>query len=179
MPWRFMRIPQAVALGMLTLVAGCSDKPKSETAAVDTTNTSSGAGTGESVASGGRREWASAPPIFPAGAKMAVVSGDPGQAGEFRVELAFPDGYKVPPHFHPTDEVVTVQEGSLLVGMGDKIDTKKAKAMAPGDSGTMAARMHHFAVAQGATVVQVRARGPFAMTYVNPADDPTKRGGTQ
>jgi hypothetical protein len=32
--------------------------------------------------------------------------------------------------------------------------------------------MHHYATAKGATVVEVTAMGPFAMTYVNPADDP-------
>jgi quercetin dioxygenase-like cupin family protein len=110
---------------------------------------------------------------------MAVVSGDPSKEGMFRVQLSFPDGYKIPPHFHPTDEVLTVQEGTFLVGMGDKLDPKKTKTMQKGDSGTMAAGKHHFAIARGATTVGVSAKGPFAMTYVNPADDPTKRGATQ
>jgi hypothetical protein len=60
--------------------------------------------------------------------------------------------------------------------MGDRLDAKKAKPMERGDSGTLAAGTHHFAIARGATTVAVSAQGPFAMTYVNPADDPTKRG---
>jgi hypothetical protein len=72
-----------------------------------------------------------------------------------------------------------VQEGTFLVGMGDKLDSKKTKAMEKGASGTMAAGMHHFGIARGATIVEVSAKGPFAMTYVNPGDDPTKRGATQ
>lgn len=170
-----MRI-NAIAIGFLTLLVGCSDKPRSETAAIDTASTT--AATLDS-ATPATREWGPAPPIFPAGAKMAVVSGDPSREGQFRVELSFPDGYKIAPHFHPTDEVLTVQEGTFLVGMGDKLDPKKAKAMEKGDSGTMAAGMHHFGIARGATIVAVSAKGPFAMTYVNPADDPTKRGATQ
>ena len=106
-------------------------------------------------------KWGPAPAVFPMGARMAVVSGDPSKAGPFVVELAMPSGYQIAPHFHPTDEVVEVKKGTLLVGMGDKFDLAKA---------------HHFAAAQGATFISVSAMGPFALTYVNPADDPQKQG---
>ena len=118
--------------------------------------------------------WGPAPAVFPAGAKMAVVSGNPGKAEQFTVELAFPDGYRVPPHFHPTDEAVEVKQGTFLVGMGDSLDLAKTNAMQPGAKGKVPAGMHHYAAAKGATVVSVTAMGPFAMTYVNPADDPQK-----
>jgi len=120
-------------------------------------------------------KWGAAPDAFPAGAKMAVESGDPSKAEEFVVRLSFPAGYKIPPHFHPTAEHVQVREGEFLVGMGDKLDASKAKKLAPGDTGSIPANMHHFALARGATQVSVRAMGPFAMTYVNSADDPRKK----
>lgn len=116
--------------------------------------------------------WGPAPAIFPAGAKMAVERGDPTKSGEFIVRLSFPDGYQIPPHFHPTAEHVRVRGGTLLVGMGDKLDVTAAKPLAMGDTGTIPARMHHFAVARGSTTVSIRADGPFSMTYVNPADTP-------
>ena len=119
--------------------------------------------------------WGPAPDAFPAGAKMAVESGDPTKSGEFVVRLSFPDGYKIPPHWHPTDEHVKVRSGAFLVGMGDKLDASKTKKLTPGDTATMTAKAHHFAIAQGATQVTVTAIGPFAMTYVNPADDPRKK----
>ena len=103
---------------------------------------------------------------------MAVESGDPMKSGEFVVRLQFPDGYKIPPHFHPTDEHVRVRAGTFLVGMGDKLDAAKAKPLAVGDTGSMPAKMHHFAIAKGPTTVSVRAEGPFTMIYVNPADTP-------
>ncbi len=106
---------------------------------------------------------------------MAVVSGDPGKAAPFTVELAMPAGYKILPHFHPTDETVTVKKGTLLVGMGDTFDASKAKPMKVGDTGAVPANAHHFAAAQGATVIAVSAMGPFGMTYVNSADDPQKQ----
>jgi quercetin dioxygenase-like cupin family protein len=119
--------------------------------------------------------WGPAPDAFPAGAKMAVESGNPMAAGEFVVRLSFPAGYKIPPHFHPTDEHVRVRSGALLVGMGDVLDPSKTKKLAPGDTGTIPATQHHFALARGATVISVRADGPFAMNYVKDADDPRKK----
>jgi quercetin dioxygenase-like cupin family protein len=103
---------------------------------------------------------------------MAVVRGDPGKAAPFTVQLALPDGYRIPPHFHPTDEIVVVKQGTFLVGMGDSLDLSKTKTMKAGDKGQVPAQMHHYAAAKGATIVSVTAMGPFAMTYVNPADDP-------
>jgi quercetin dioxygenase-like cupin family protein len=118
--------------------------------------------------------WGPAPAAFPEGAKMAVVSGDPGKAASFTVELSMPDGYRIPPHFHPTDETVEVKKGTFLVGMGDSLDVSKTNAMEVGAKGSLPAQAHHYAFAKGATVVSVTAMGPFAMTYVNPADDPRK-----
>lgn len=119
--------------------------------------------------------WGPAPDIFPAGAKMAVEQGDPSKSGEFVVRLSFPAGYKIPPHWHPTDEHVRVRSGEFLVGMGDALDPTKTMKMAPGDTGSLAANMHHFAIARAATQVSIRSEGPFAMTYVNEADDPRKK----
>ena len=173
-----MRINWGVTLAVVALVsAGCSDKPKSESGTADTSNTSTAVGGG--TAQPASLVWGPAPQVFPAGAQMAVVSGDPSKEGFFQVQLSFPDRYKIPPHFHPTEEVIEVKEGTFLVGMGDKLDPTKAKPMKKGDKGSMAAGVHHFGIAQGATIVAVSAKGPFAMTYVNPADDPTKRGATQ
>ena len=115
------------------------------------------------------------PDVFPAGAKMAVERGDPSKSGEFVVRLSFPAGYKIPPHWHPTAEHVQIQSGEFLVGMGDALDQGKTMKMAPGDTGSIGAKMNHFAIAPVATVLSIRSEGPFAMTYVNPADDPRKK----
>ena len=118
-------------------------------------------------------QWGPAPPVFPKGAQMAVVSGNPSQEGPFELQLSFPSGYKIAPHFHPTEETVEVKQGTFLVGMGDKLDVKKTTAMKKGDHGTIPAEHHHYAIAKGKTVVDVKSTGPFAMTYVNPEDTPT------
>lgn len=121
-------------------------------------------------------KWGPAPAVFPAGAKMAVMQGDPSSSNLFTVRLDFPKGYRVPPHFHPTDEHITVISGNFLVGMGDKIDTKQAMSLTQGGFATAPAQQHHWAVARTHTIVQVHAVGPFQLTYVNPSDDPTRKG---
>jgi quercetin dioxygenase-like cupin family protein len=118
-------------------------------------------------------QWGPAPAIFPAGAEMAVLSGNPGGTELFTVRLRFPNGYRIAPHTHPTDEHVTVISGTFLVGMGETVDGKKAMlSLKSGEFITAPANHAHYAAAQGPTVVQVHAIGPFAMTYVNPADTP-------
>jgi quercetin dioxygenase-like cupin family protein len=59
------------------------------------------------------------PDVLPPGALIAVVSGNPAGPGESTLQLSMPDGYRIPPHFHPSYGHVEVREGTLLVGMGD------------------------------------------------------------
>ena len=120
-------------------------------------------------------KWGPAPPVFEKGAQMAVVSGDPGKAGPFVARLKLPAGYKINPHFHPTDENVTVISGTFAVAMGDTFTAAGMKSLPAGGFAVLPAQMHHYAMAKTPTVVQVHAIGPFALTYVNPADDPSKR----
>ena len=116
--------------------------------------------------------WGPAPAIFPTGAQMAVLQGNPGGTEMFTVRLRFPNGYKIAPHTHPTDEHVTVISGHFKVGMGETADAKAMMTLKEGGFVTAPANHAHYAAAVGPTVVQVSAMGPFAMTYVNPADTP-------
>jgi quercetin dioxygenase-like cupin family protein len=121
-------------------------------------------------------KWGPAPAVFPAGAQMAVLQGDPSKKELFTVRLKFPTGYKIAPHTHPTDEQVTVIAGTFKVGMGSSFDESKMMALPVGGFVVAPAEHAHYAKAQGETIVQVHAIGPFALTYVNPADAP-KAGG--
>jgi quercetin dioxygenase-like cupin family protein len=117
-------------------------------------------------------KWSDGPPSLPAGAKIAVLEGDPGKEGMFTIRLQMPAGYKIPAHTHPTDEHVTVISGSCMLGMGPKFDEAAAKEMPAGAYAVMPAGMQHFAGSKSGCVVQVNSTGPFQVVYVNPADDP-------
>ena len=120
-------------------------------------------------------KWGEPPPVFEKGASFTVVSGDPGKTGLFVVRLRMPAGYKIAPHTHPTDEHVTVLSGTFALGMGGTFDKAAMKTLPAGGYALLPADMRHFAMAPTAATVQVEGLGPFALTYVNPADDPSKR----
>lgn len=119
-------------------------------------------------------KWGAAPPVFPKGAEFAVLAGDPGKQGLFIVRLKLPADYKIPAHTHPTDENITVISGTFHAGMGDKLDAAKGTAFGAGGFAAVPANAGHFAWTTEPTIVQVSAMGPFAMTYVDPKDDPSK-----
>lgn len=121
-------------------------------------------------------QWGDPPPALPAGAKLAVLEGDPNQPGPFIIRLKAPNGYRVMPHWHPAAEYVTVISGSFSIGMGDKWDDKAMTRLGPGSYISLNAQAHHFAATKGPeTIVQVNGMGPFVLNYVNPKDDPSKQ----
>ena len=117
-------------------------------------------------------QWGDPPPGFPAGAKVAVLSGDPKKSGVYTVRMHAPAGYKIMPHTHPAAEMVTVISGTVYLATGDKFDESAGHAMTAGAFTTMPAGMKHFAWFTEDTIIQVHGEGPFQITYVNPADDP-------
>ena len=130
------------------------------------------AATGHPIYNLGDIQWVDAPPSVPAGAKMAVLKGDPSSEGIFVIRLKAPDGYRVMPHWHPTWEHVTVISGTLNMGMGETFDKTKGKAIQTGGFAAMPPMMRHFAWMTGETVVEVVGSGPWQLYYVNPADNP-------
>jgi quercetin dioxygenase-like cupin family protein len=117
-------------------------------------------------------KWMDGPPGLPSGAKFAVVSGDPGKKGMFAIQIKMPADYAVPPHSHPTSELVRVVSGTLHYGMADKVDMAKAKTLTARHTVVMKAKMNHWVHAPGPATIQVSGKGPFAITYVDPKDDP-------
>lgn len=117
-------------------------------------------------------KWADAPPSLPAGAKIAVLEGDPGKAGPFTIRLKTPAGYKVPAHTHPTAEGITVISGSFSMGTGPKLDEAAGHEMSVGAFALMPAGTPHYAWSKSESIIQVHSTGPFEINYVNPADDP-------
>jgi quercetin dioxygenase-like cupin family protein len=120
-------------------------------------------------------KWGPAPPNVPAGAQLATLSGDPSKDEPFVIRLKLPANYRVPAHNHPTTEFVTVISGEFYVGMGDKLEEQKSRPLRPGGYVAMAAKMNHYGWTKGDTIIQIQAQGPFAITYVDPADDPSRK----
>ncbi len=124
----------------------------------------------------GAIDWVPAPASLPAGARVAILEGDPSKPGPFTMRLWMPDSYRIPPHFHPADERVTVISGIFLVGMGEVFDASKLTELPTGSYAALSPGMAHYAQARGETVIQLNNIGPWSLTYVNSADDPRSKG---
>jgi quercetin dioxygenase-like cupin family protein len=126
------------------------------------------------MANPGDIAWMDGPPSLPKGAQMALLYGDPTKDGMFVMRLKFPENYRIPPHTHPTDEVITVIGGEFNIGMGPTFDPGATKAITTGGVVAMPPGTQHFVQTGRETVVQLSTRGPWGITYVNPADDPRR-----
>lgn len=120
-------------------------------------------------------EWGSPPAGLPEGALLAVLSGNPEKEGLFTIRLRFPPGYKILPHRHPVDEIVTVIAGKVSLGMGRSYSERKATELVRGGYIVAAANMDHYAFTKEGGEVQITAQGPFAITYVRAKDDPRRK----
>jgi quercetin dioxygenase-like cupin family protein len=117
-------------------------------------------------------KWGEPPPGLPAGAKVAVMNGDPTKAGPFTVRMQASAGYKILPHTHPTPERLTVISGTFRIGMGDKFDEAAMREMNPGSYLVLPQGMTHFVSLTSESIVQIDSEGPFRIKYVDPSDDP-------
>ncbi len=110
-------------------------------------------------------------PGWDPGLKMAVIHGDPSaSAGDFTVRLAFPAGYRFPPHWHPQAEHSIVLKGVLLLAMGAVADDSVLIEYRPGDFLYIPATKPHFGGAVEETVIQVWGQAPFEIYPVETSE---------
>src|SRR4029079_12090209 len=107
------------ALGLLLGCGRGADRTADRGATADQTGTDtmvSGSAAPADTANDAGLNWGPAPPGLPAGARVAVVSGDPGKAGPFTVRIDMAADYKIRPHYHPTAETLRLIEGPVHFG---------------------------------------------------------------
>jgi len=88
-------------------------------------------------------KWADIPSL-PPGAKIAVIEGPMTEAVPFTFRLKLPADYKIPAHWHPAIEHVTVISGTFNMGTGDKLDVAKTKPLSAGSVAIMQPKTNHF-----------------------------------
>jgi hypothetical protein len=119
-------------------------------------------------------KWGPASPKLPPGAQFAILLGDPSKPGvEYVFRAKLPDGYSVPPHWHPMDENVTVIQGVFALGFGARIDKQAVRELTAGSYAMLPKRSPHYNVVKGETILQFHGIGPYDINYVNPSDDPS------
>jgi hypothetical protein len=101
-------------------------------------------------------KWGDAPPIFSAGAKLAVLEGNPFGTGYYTVALKMPDGYKIMPHWHPATERGRLS-GRVPRRHGRQ-DGRAARRRSAGQLRPIPPKMHHFAFAARPSSSRARRR---------------------
>lgn len=119
--------------------------------------------------------WKDGPASLPQGAKIAAIEGDMSKAELFTIRLSLPANYKVPPHWHPAIEHVTVIKGGFFMGTGEHFDEAAAVKLSEGGFALMPIKQTHYAFTKKRTVIQLHGMGPWGITYINPTDDPRKK----
>jgi quercetin dioxygenase-like cupin family protein len=119
-------------------------------------------------------KWEPGPAVLPAGIQGAVLYGDPTKDGLFSMRFKLPKG-RVAPHTLSKAGLFTVISGTFRIGMGEKVDSSKAKAMPAGSFIALAPGTPHFVAVDEETVVQLNNIGPWVITYIDPKDDPRQK----
>lgn len=90
----------------------------------------------------------------------------------FVMRLRVPDKFHVPAHSHPKAERVTVIQGTFHLALGENPSRANAQPLSKGAYAVWPPGMIHEVWTEGETIIQLHGMGPWAISYVNPADDP-------
>ena len=132
-------------------------------------------GLGHASVSPSDMKWADLPSL-PPGAKIAMLEGPMNEATPFTARLKLPANYRIPAHWHPATERITVLSGTFYMGMGEVLDKATGIAVPTGGFAVMQPRTPHFAYTTNEAVeLQLHSTGPWGVTYINAADDPRKK----
>ena len=102
-----------------------------------------------------------------AGARNAVLMGDPSKPGPYIVMVKWLPGNFSRPHFHPNDRFITVLKGTWWVGTGTKFDTSQTVPMPAGSFVTHFGKQVHWDGAKDEeAVLLIVGEGPATSTRV-------------
>src|SRR5918992_847001 len=101
-------------------------------------------------------------PLRPLSQDFEVIYGDPEGVGEpFVMRIRELPGTIIPPHKHPVDEHITVVQGTIYFGVGEKFDRAAMKEIKPGGYAFIPKGSTMFGYIPDGAIVQVHGVGPF------------------
>lgn len=113
------------------------------------------------------------------GVEVAVLYGDPEQAGPFGQRLKYPPGYAKKPHYHPNDAFVTVLSGAYHRSYGTTLDRSGGVRLTAGTFSLNPAGVSHHEWVDEPAELEVHAVGPWATVYVQEDGQPVEAGQAQ
>ena len=101
-------------------------------------------------------------PLRPLAKDFEVIHGDPTAEGQpFVMRIRELPGTIIPPHRHPIDEHITVVQGRIYFGVGDKFDRSAMTELKTGGYVFIPKGSTMFGYVPDGAVVQVHGIGPF------------------
>jgi hypothetical protein len=93
---------------------------------------------------------------------VEILYGEPENAGEpFVMRIRELPGTIIPPHKHPVDEHITVVQGTIYFGVGEKFDRAAMKEIKLGGYAFIPKGSTMFGYIPDGAIVQVHGVGPF------------------
>ncbi len=101
-------------------------------------------------------------------ARIAVLYGNPDEAGHYVVRIKLPPSWAGRPHTHGGTELVTVHSGTCYLAYGDALTREAAKKLSTGAFIALPAgtKMRGFSGKDGC-VVDVQGQGPLTTQYLD------------
>jgi quercetin dioxygenase-like cupin family protein len=103
------------------------------------------------------------------GSEVAILLGNPEQAGPLVIRVKLPSGVRVMPHTHREARTYTVLTGEWRLGFGSEFDASQLRTYPAGSVYRLPARVVHF---QGTgaveTVIQIESIGPSSTDFIVP-----------
>jgi len=98
---------------------------------------------------------------LPAGAKLAILSGNPMKREFYVARLKLPAHFTIPPHSHLTNEYNTVISGIYYLGIGDKIKNGNTIPLPVGSFITFPAGAMHYGFTKEEVILEISGIGPW------------------
>jgi uncharacterized RmlC-like cupin family protein len=118
----------------------------------------------------GAGTWIENPQGLPPGTSMMLMEGSPFTEGMFTFRMRVPAGTRLPPHWHPRDERVTILSGTARVGFGERFDEDTMATFGPGSFYLNPARSHHYVWIVEDTEMQLTGTGPWELHLLEPGE---------
>jgi quercetin dioxygenase-like cupin family protein len=106
--------------------------------------------------------------LFPDGARIAILEGDPANPKTFIMRVKLPDGYRLPVHAVGITDRFDVLQGEPEFAIGERRDHQALRSFGPGSVILVPKGVQSYASAHGETVIQIFGVGPYEVTYRDP-----------
>ncbi len=106
------------------------------------------------------------PQVLTKGAKDILLYGNPGKPENYTFRFKFPENYKIEPFILTSSSFLTVIDGEIFIGEGNKFDKKFMKGMPTGSFCNIPDNHPVYFMNERPTILQFHGIGPIDLKYL-------------